>query len=58
MIDFARSYKMEILGEIPLDKTIPKSISEGKSIISLEPNAPASIAIKNIFDKLFKKIKT
>jgi len=56
LYEFAENEKIKILGEIPLDKNIPKAIAHAKTIIEFSPDANASKAIKDIFYRFSKII--
>lgn len=43
---------IEVLGTIPFDGSVTKAMIEAKSIIQHNPNSPASIEIKKIWNKL------
>ncbi|RLG43576.1 MAG: ATPase [Thermoproteota archaeon] len=51
-IYFAKKEGIEVLGEIPMDNSVPQSLALGMPVVSAFPDAPASIAIKKIFENL------
>jgi len=56
-ICFAEEQGIEILGEIPMDSSVPKSLALGKPVVSAFPDAPASLAIKKVFENLVGYLK-
>lgn len=52
LILFAENENLDILGTIPVDSAIPKSISNGKPVVVDNPESPASKAINAIYEKL------
>ena len=42
----------DMLGEIPYDKTLPLALAEGKLAVTSYPSSPASIALKEVTDKI------
>lgn len=51
---FAEREGIQILGEIPLDNTIPYSLAQGIPVIEYAPNSPASKSIKKIAEKILQ----
>lgn len=49
---FAKERKIPILSEIPYDLSIPKALAKGMPVIKAFPDAPSSIAIKHLADKV------
>ena len=49
---YAQEHGIEIIGEIPFDESIPKSMINGVSITELYPDSPAAIAIEKIWDEV------
>ncbi len=56
IIEYAKENSIEILGEIPMDMTIPKAIVKGLPVYIFNKDCPASIALHNIATKLTNKI--
>ncbi len=52
----AEALEVPFLGEVPLDIHIVKAAEEKEPVVIKYPNAPSSIAIKNITDKILKMI--
>jgi Mrp family chromosome partitioning ATPase len=57
-IKMCSDMQVPFLGSIPLDPMIARSCDEGKSYISQFPNSPASIAYKQVFQKVIDKVET
>jgi MinD superfamily P-loop ATPase len=55
--DFAETNNISILSEIPYDIHIPEAIVEAKPVVAAYPEAPSSIAIRILADKLKSIIK-
>ena len=53
---FAEREGIQILGEIPLDNTIPYSLAQGIPVIEYAPNSPASKSIKKIAEKILQTL--
>ncbi len=51
-IHFAKKEGMEMLGEIPMDDSVPRSLALGMPVVSAFPSSLASLAIKEIFKNL------
>lgn len=49
---FADQQGVQIIGEIPFDESIPKSMINGVAITEQYPDSPAAIAIQKIWDKV------
>ncbi|GAB6189268.1 ATP-binding protein [Marinitoga arctica] len=56
IINYCISDEIEVLGEIPFDETVEKSNLEINPVVNYE-NSPAAESIKEIFDKVMKKLK-
>ncbi len=52
LIKFAKTENLDILGTIPVDDAVPKSITNGVPVVVDNPNSPASKAIYSIYEKL------
>lgn len=56
IVEYAKEHDIEILGEIPMDMTIPKAIVEGLPVYKFNKDCPASIALRSIVTKLSNTI--
>jgi MinD superfamily P-loop ATPase len=56
IIEYAKENSIDILGEIPMDMTIPKAIVKGLPVYIFNTDCPASIALQSIAERLSKKI--
>ncbi len=56
ILKYARNHNIEILGEIPMDMAIPKSIVKGLPVYKFNKDCPASIALRSIVTKLSNTI--
>ncbi len=54
--DYAKTNRYDLVGEVPFDENIPKSMLMGKSVIELFPDSPASNAIKSIWENLIMSL--
>ncbi|MHA1649537.1 MAG: nucleotide-binding protein [Candidatus Helarchaeota archaeon] len=50
--EFARDNNLQILGQIPIDDNVPKALVNLSPIIEYAPEAPASLALKEIYNNL------
>ena len=50
--NLARDYNTEVIAEIPFDESVVNALKLGKSVIEYNEDAPASIIIKNIYNKI------
>jgi len=55
--DFAQINTISVLSEIPYDVHIPKAIAEARPVVTAYPEAPSSIAVRILADKLKSIIK-
>lgn len=53
---FAEREDIQILGEIPLDDTIPHSLAQGIPVVEYAPNSPASKSIKKIAENVLQTL--
>ncbi len=56
IIDYARSEEMDVLGLIPYDEHVPKSMAYMKPLIELYPESPAAKALLEISEKIEERI--
>jgi MinD superfamily P-loop ATPase len=56
--EYANTENIELVGEIPYDENLPKSMIAGKAITSLFPDSPASLAIRNLWRKTAQLLNT
>jgi len=56
-IKMCEDMQVPFLGSIPLDPMIARSCDEGKSYIVQYPTSPASIAYKQVFQKVIEKVE-
>lgn len=52
ILKFAKYSKIDLLGEIPADDSIPASIANAMPVVEDQPSSPASAAIISVFNKL------
>jgi MinD superfamily P-loop ATPase len=50
--EFADKENIELVGEIPYDENLPKSMVMGKPITLMFPNSPASLAIRKLWETI------
>lgn len=55
--EFAAAEDIELVGEIPYDESIPKSMIEGKPVTSLFPDSSAAQAIQAVWNKTIGFLK-
>ncbi len=56
IIDYARSEGMDILGLIPYDEHVPKSMAYMKPLVELYPESPAAKALLEIAERIEEKV--
>jgi MinD superfamily P-loop ATPase len=56
LITYAKDNSIEILGEIPMDMTVPKAIVQGLPVTVYDPKCVASIALKSIATTIMNQI--
>ncbi len=56
-VHFAEKEGIEVLGEVPMDDSVPRSLALGMPVVSAFPGASASLAIKRIFKNLVNYLK-
>ncbi|MCS7093735.1 MAG: P-loop NTPase [Candidatus Aenigmarchaeota archaeon] len=44
---------IKVVGEVPYDENVEIALSKGKPFVELNPNSPASIAIKKVSNRIF-----
>lgn len=49
---YAVEHDLEVVGEIPFDEAIPNSMLQGKTVIEMYPESPASKSISQIWSKM------
>jgi len=49
---FCQESGINVLGEIPFDLAVPRSMAHGQPVTKYDPQAPSSLAIKEIWEKL------
>ncbi|MFX0067962.1 MAG: P-loop NTPase [Promethearchaeota archaeon] len=52
LLEFAKAYNIDLLGEIPVDNSIPISIANAVPVVEDQPNSPASNALITIESNL------
>lgn len=55
--DFCHEEGIPIVGRIPFDITMTKAMVQGQPITRYAPDAPASQALRNVWDKVASKLK-
>ena len=50
--NFCRESNIEIAGKIPFDLTVSESMVHGEAVTAYQPDAPASMALTEIWDNL------
>jgi len=48
--------EIDILGEIPFDLAVPRAMNQGQPVTKFDPQAPSSLAIERIWEKLMTVI--
>lgn len=51
---YIKENNYDVIGNIPFDFSVAKSISNAQPVVKFEPNSKASLAIKKIFEKIKK----
>ena len=54
IVEYAKKQEIEILGEIPMDMTIPKAIVQGLPVVVFNNECSASRALRQITNNLLK----
>jgi len=54
---FCRVRQIDFLGAIPYEPMVTEAQRRGKTVLEFAPECPASIEIRNIFDKFTKKLE-
>ncbi|MFX0096485.1 MAG: ATP-binding protein [Candidatus Hodarchaeota archaeon] len=52
LLEFVETFNIDLLGEIPVDNSIPISIANAVPVVEDQPNSPASNALTNIENNL------
>jgi len=55
--EFCRQQGIQVLGNIPFDRTVTEAMVQGQPVTVYDPDAPASTAIRNIWDEIVSKLQ-
>ena len=54
--EFAKAENIELLGEIPYDENLPKSMINGDPITVSFPDSPAALAVRELWQKVLRSL--
>jgi len=55
--EFCRAQDIQMIGEIPFDVSVTEAMVQGQPVTDFLPNAPSSLAIVKIWDKIIKEMQ-
>ena len=55
--DFCRAENIQVVGKIPFDTAVTKAMVQGQPVTLFAPNAPSSLALRNVWDKVASKLE-
>jgi MinD superfamily P-loop ATPase len=58
LLKLVKEYGFELLVEIPYDPLLPSALAEGRLAIQAYPDAPSSMAIRMLSDKIDNRISS